>query len=199
MNYENCVIILAAGHSKRMGVCKFLLPMSNGISLIENIYQTYVDFEINQIILVTQGKYVDKLKEIFNKYDIETKYVINENPDYERFYSLQIGLKVASFNDYCFIQNADEPFIDKFTLQLIYENREKGDFVSPIYKNKGGHPILINKKTINELLACNLTSNLKNELLGKNRYNILVKNDLTAIDIDTPEDYRKQITNMITY
>ena len=192
MKYQNCVIILAAGHSKRMGVCKFLLPMSDGISFFENIYRTYNDFDINQVILVTQKKYVEELKNICSKYSVKTQFIINGNPDYERFYSLQLGLKVAFETDFCFIQNADEPFIDKSTLNLIYQNREKADFIVPTYNNKGGHPILVNKNTMIDLLSCDLSFNLKNELLHKKRYDVLVENEMICIDIDTPEEYFKQ-------
>lgn len=185
------VIILAAGNSDRMGQCKFLLPMANGLTFFENIIQTFSDFGILNIVVVTQAKYLNILQRKCIKNNVKSSFVVNNFPEHERFYSLQLGIKALGDSEFCFVHNADSPFIDRSTLDLLVSKKNEADFVCPVFNNKGGHPILLNKDTLNELLMKPMNSNLKDELIARSRLNVMVDSELVTVDIDTPDDYKK--------
>lgn len=184
-------IILAAGESSRMGQCKFLLPMSNGLSFYENIVKVFWEYGLKNIVVVTQKKHSKALENLSIKNDVIPRIVVNEKPEYERFFSLQLGINALEDVDYCFIHNSDSPFLDTETLELMNFNKEKADLICPEYKGKGGHPILVNKNVLRHILNSSIHSNLKEVLKSQKRLNVSIKNELLTVDIDTPEDYKK--------
>lgn len=184
-------ILLAAGNSERMGQCKFLLTVANGLTFFENIIQTFSNFGIKKIVVVTQSKYISILENLC--LDMETKptFVANDFPEFGRLYSLQLGIKALKNVEFSFIQNADSPFIDSETLKLLDLNKNKADYICPMFKAKGGHPVLVNNKTLKHILNSPKNSNLRDVLNSNSRWNVSVDNDLITVDIDTPEDYQK--------
>ena len=190
MNSRTGAIILAAGNSKRMGQCKFLLPMSNGKSFYENVVQTFLDHGIKDLVVVTQARYSMVLEDLSSQFETKPRLVINNYPEYERFYSLQLGIKALGNIDYCFVHNADSPFVDPASLKLLEQNKHKADYVCPVFNHKGGHPILMNRKTMKHILNSPMTAVLREELTGMTRLSVKVDNPFIAVDIDTPEDYK---------
>lgn len=190
---ENTVgaLILAAGNSSRMGKCKFLLPMSNGVTFIENIVQTFGDYGVKNIVIVSQTKYITDIERICNKLEVKPSFVANDSPEKERFYSLQLGIEVLKDCEFIFMHNADSPFVDLATLEELDKHKNKADYICPVYENRGGHPILVNKSTMEHLLSSPMDGNLKNELQTKQRLNVSVDNELITVDVDTPEEYNK--------
>lgn len=184
-------ILLAAGNSERMGQCKFLIPMANGLTFFENIIQTFSNYGIKKIVVVTQSRYMNVLENLCRNIETKPSFIANYFPEFGRFYSLQLGIKALKNIKFSFIQNADSPFIDLETLKLLDLNKNKADYICPMYKAKGGHPILVNNKTLKHLLGCPQDSNLRDELNTNTRWNVSVDNDLITLDIDTPEDYKK--------
>ncbi len=191
-------VILAAGNSSRMGKCKFLLPMFNGLTFIENIIQVFTDYGITNIVVVTQDKYISDLEDVCMSFSNKPFFVVNDSPENERFYSLQLGIKALQNSEYSFIHNADSPFIDLQTLELLSLNKNNADYICPVNDNKGGHPILINKSTMKYLLNSPMNANLKEVLSSKQKLNLLVDNKLITVDIDTPEEY-KNYFNLTTW
>lgn len=185
------VIILAAGDSSRMGQCKFLLPMHNGLSFYENIVKIFWEYGLKNIVVITQKKHVKALEDLSIKSDVKPRIVVNEQPENERFYSLQLGINALEDVEYCFIHNADVPFLDMETLELMNLNKEKANLICPEYKGKGGHPILVNKNVLRQVLNSPIDSNLKDVLKSQKRWNVSIENELLTVDIDTPEDYKK--------
>lgn len=194
MKRDTGVIILAAGHSNRMGECKFLLPMlqvslAPRLTFFETIVKTYTDFGITEIIVVTQPKHLKELQNLKVKNQFSIHFVLNNQPELERFYSLQLGIKHLVNAEYCFVQNADSPFVDVKTLELLYQNRGKADCISPLFQGKSGHPVMLNKNTLNLLSAANPDSNLKELLQNRRKFKVETENALISVDIDTPSDY----------
>ncbi len=194
MKTDVAVIILAAGHSNRMGECKFLLAMPHvslapRLSFFETIVKTYTDFGTAEIIVVTQPKHLKELQNLKVKNQFTIHFVLNNQPERERFYSLQLGIKHLVNAEYCFVQNADSPFVDTKSLDLLYQNRSKADCISPSFQGQSGHPVLLNKNTLNFLSTANSDSNLKDLLQNRSKYKVVTENALITVDIDTPADY----------
>lgn len=176
-------VILAAGKSTRMGRAKLFLPWNEKQSFFDKIYSEYLALGCQDIICVTNKENYGK---ILNK---KVTLVLNSHLDWERFYSLKIGLQSIK-NNHCFIQPIDNPFIDNETLTTIFANKNIADYIVPTFKKKGGHPILINKKLINYI--ANYPQNdahMRKVLQQFSRKNIAMNNDIVLKNIDTPEQY----------
>lgn len=185
---------MAAGNSSRMGQCKFLLKLPNGKTFLENILSQTEIFPFRKTIIVTQSRHLLSLQKLFSeKFPPGLKFVFNDFPEQERFYSLQLGIKAAANADFCFVHNADNPFISKETLHLLYQNRKRADYICPRFANRGGHPILLNKQTLSYILDCPQDSKLNDVLTQKLRLNIEMADDSICVDIDTPEEYQEQL------
>ena len=165
--------------------------MANELTFFENIVQTFSNFGIKKIVVVTQSKYLSVLENLCLGMETKPTFVSNDFPEFGRFYSLQLGIKALDNVEFSFIQNADSPFIDLETLKLLDLNKNKADYICPMFKAKGGHPILVNNKTLKLLLSGPQNSNLKDILNSNSRWNVSVENDLITVDIDTLEDYKK--------
>jgi len=190
------LILLAAGNSTRMGQCKYLLPLLNGKTFYENIVRSFFEFGIEKIIVVTQSKYSKELKSIFKDEEKQPYIIINHFPEKERFYSLQLGIKALDTSEYCFIHNADSPFVKQETLQQLAASKHSADYVCPVFKGKSGHPILVNKKTLHHLINCSEQNNLRDELKKLKRNNIEVRSNEIVVDIDTQDDYKNILASI---
>ena len=188
---KNCsVVILAAGYSSRMGQLKFALTLSDGTTFIERIVKQYLRFGCEEIVVVVNKEglnYLDKsnLKE-------ENNYLIalNEYPERERFYSLKTGLLKLKNPKHVFIQNVDNPFVNSKVLDALYINRAEADFVKPMFKNKGGHPILITNKIVKDIiLQKDYSIHLNNFLKSYLCKEVEVGDENILIDINTIDEY----------
>lgn len=186
---------MAAGNSTRMGRCKFLLTLQNGNSLLENILQQAEGFGFKKTIVVIQPENFESFKnKCANGRYAGVTFVMNSNPEFERFYSLKLGFEALGEDvDACFIHNADNPFLTPATLTALFEKRNISDVVCPRYGDKNGHPVLINKNTISYLRTCPDNSVLNIELQKRSKFIVGVNDELICADIDTPNDYKKLV------
>ena len=183
-------IILAAVNSTRMGECKCLLKMPDGMSFFEHIWRRFVAFGVRKVIVVTQAQYIGTLEEICHNSEIKPDFVKNEFPERERFYSLQLGIKSLGECDFAFITNADSPFVDLETLLALYRNKDQADYAVPVFESKGGHPILVNAKVLGGLSQEPENSMLNEALKKYTRCNVKVSNPLLLADINSPGEYQ---------
>ncbi len=196
MNYG--VIILAAGNSERMGYPKFTNIYDNNISFLENIIFSYKKLGINKIVVVINSenkKYIEK-----NNINLgDSKLIINKYPEKGRFYSIITGLKYFSDEKAIFLHNSDNPFAEKDVLEKLIENISNKNFVVPYYNQKGGHPILISKKIVDEIkIEKDESKNFKEVLKKFSKKIIVVNSNKILLNINTPEDYiifRKNISD----
>lgn len=188
-------IILAAGFSSRMGRSKAFLPFDKKISFAEKIIKEYSDFGCGKIIIVLNKK---DSEEISNHNFLNADVVINFFPEQGRLSSIKKGLDLLKNQKYIFLQNIDNPFVNQQILEQIYNNRAENSYVSPIFNNKGGHPILIHQNIIAEIQTqFTKNQNLKKILQPFVRKNVLMRNDTVLININTFEEYQKHINLMI--
>jgi len=145
MKKDVSVIILTAGKSSRMGQPKMLLKLKNGLSFIENLLIQYTHFGCEDLIVVVNKENLQLLKKSMLSEKYSFTMVLNHHPEKERFYSIQCGLRDIKDSEFVFIHNVDNPFADQELLAQLYEKRNEADYVKPVFKNRGGHPILISR------------------------------------------------------
>ena len=136
---DTAAIILAAGMSKRMNSPKALLPFDARHTFIEKISSSYFDWGCSEIIVIVNIKTASLVRQLESMPALVT-LIINEHPEFERFYSLKLGLSAVKRSEYCFFQNVDNPFIDDTILDLLYASRSPDTYVSPVFEEKEAIP-----------------------------------------------------------
>ena len=184
-------IILSAGLSSRMGTHKALLQYDNKHSFITKIIEIYKEAGINKIHVISNP---DLAK---NLYIENVNIIINDKPEYERFYSVKLGCANLNHGSiFCFIQNCDNPFLKIDLINQLLENISDADYAVPVFYDRGGHPILIGKKIIDHIKSLSfLQNNLREVLSSFNIKKIDVDDENVLLNINTLEEYNKYFLN----
>ena len=187
----NCsAIILAAGISKRMGKPKLMLQLDNNTTFLENIANKYKEFGCSKIIIVLNNEGIDLVKHLNIKLASQTILVLNNHLELGRFYSIYLGAEQVS-SDYVFIQNIDNPHAQFEVLSQLYKNKVSNGYVIPVRKGRGGHPVLISRKIINNILDENkFDHNFKKYLKQFSKNEVEIIEDSILLNINTPTDYK---------
>jgi len=191
--HQVAVVILAAGESSRMNTPKPFLRFDDNRIFIEKIIDEYSQFGCSRIVVTINKKHTEWISYIAAKSSSDSiVFIENNHPEYERFYSVKIGLQNIDDAESCFIHNVDNPFIDRKILDNIFEFKSDGEYVVPSYQDKGGHPILLNREAINKIISeTNNSVNLKDILSSLKRINCDSESDKVLININTQDDYEK--------
>jgi CTP:molybdopterin cytidylyltransferase MocA len=173
-----------------MGTMKFALKLAKKISFLESIVNQYAEFGCEEISVVINKEGKKYLEENPMSFNHKVDFIINDHPEYERFFSLKTGLSFLKESKFVFIHNSDNPFANNLILEKLYEIRLSADWVKPVFKGRGGHPILISSivvRGINRELNYNIHLNdfledYSNELVEVNDEKILV-------NVNTKQDF----------
>lgn len=185
--HDTGVVILAAGESRRMKSPKPFLMFDSERRFIDKIIDEYKDLGIIHIVVVVNKSIVELLKP---KDDI--LICINEHLEYERYYSIKLGLEKIGKCDFCFIQNIDNPFVNQLILNKLYGNKINSGCTIPVYNDKGGHPVLLSVEVINKILtAKEMNLNFKDVLNEFPNKRIEVEDESILININSIEEYQK--------
>jgi molybdenum cofactor cytidylyltransferase len=187
-------LVLGAGESKRMGKPKLLLPFGDKTiieHIVDNIEQSKADK-----ILVVLGSHRE---EILSKMaDRPVVTVINYRYREGMLSSIQAGFEaLPQETSAALVCLGDQPliFFSVFDdLIEAYEKTRKG-IVLPVYKKRRGHPILIDMKHKQEILALSPDIGLRTLVHNHPQDVQEVEVDTPQIlkDIDYPEDYQSQL------
>jgi xanthine/CO dehydrogenase XdhC/CoxF family maturation factor/CTP:molybdopterin cytidylyltransferase MocA len=187
-------IILAAGESRRMGSPKLLLPYLDK-TIIEKVIEQVLQSEVKHIIVVL-GSEKDKIRNQIRDYPV----IIAENPDYQNgmLSSIQTGLRaLPDDTDAVMLLLGDQPMVTGPVIDQLtdtYRHSDKGIFIA-VHKEKRGHPIIIKIKYRKEIEQLTFKNSM-HDFTRKFAQDILeVETGTQDIlrDIDTPEDYHKEI------
>lgn len=180
-------VILAAGKSSRMtGDSKMTMDL-NGRSVIERSIDSLSPF-CSRIIVVT-GFHVEAVM-VSAGHCREVVFV--HNPDCEKgmFSSLRMGLRHTD-GERVLILPGDCPFITHEVCEKLLQG--KRDIVLPAYQGKKGHPVLLSRRAVEDLLADDRCQSLR-EYISTNKAEIIAVDRPEILwDIDTPEDYAKAV------
>ena len=194
MKNNRSVIILAGGNSDRIGYPKPFL-IYNGKSFLQTIVEIYSSAGVKKIFVVLNKKICNSDWEMHLK-PIRPLTTIIENPHSElgRAYSLKLALEKMNGIDFCFIQNADQPFVTKKIIELLWQNRFASGYTSPAFKGKAGHPVLISKLIIEKLRSeVSYDFNVRHILYQFPVKMVEAGNEKILWNINTKQDYEKYI------
>ena len=189
------VIILAGGKSARMYYPKPYLNF-DGRTFAAKISDTYKLAGVDKIILVLNAEYSEgKWEHLFEKHLSKFTLVKNKNPELGRFHSLKLGLKEILDDEFCFIQNIDNPFISEEVIDSLWEKRNPVGYSSPVFQGQGGHPVLLSQYVTLQIDKMEDGDfSLKEILNAFPKNEVEMNDDLVLINMNTPEEYLELIT-----
>ena len=192
MKNRSSAILLAAGKSERMGMPKFTLKFDANKIFLEEIADRFVEFGCEEIIIVMNRSGSELLDELKIWLHETVTVVINPHPESGRFSSIKIGLSSLLNRNNVFIHNIDNPFVDIRVLELLLNGIEQTDYCVPVYKNRGGHPILISEKVAGAIQKCSQDNlNLKEYLKAFEKHTVETNDPNILININTIEEYKE--------
>ncbi len=192
-NPKNCsVLVLAAGRSERMGSPKHLLRYDDNHTFLEYIVEQYRGFGCGQVVVVINEEAVVLFKTGIPEKLKDVVFVINRHPEWERFYSVQLGLQKLSGASHVFLHNVDNPYASQDVLQSLIDKNDAGDYVVPYYKGRGGHPVLLNPAVVQAIVGeQNPRRNLKDLLADFSKVTVAVNDENVLLNINTDEQYQQ--------
>lgn len=183
-------IILAAGFSSRAGAFKMELPFGQK-KLLEIAVETMKNW-CSRIIVVA-GYQPERIKTIALPYPF---VLVAVNNDFQRgmFSSVQEGVRHLE-GDAFFMTPGDYPFITPRVYRILTNAMEtvsrETDIFIPTFNGRKGHPVLMKKRMVNEILDEPVDSMLKTVINRNTFAPVEVGEEGILIDVDTPEDYEK--------
>ncbi len=176
-----------------MGSFKPLLSYDNERTFIEKIIDEFLDFGCSEIVVVVNEEiYNNAWDKVLSKLDSKVNVIINDKLEFERFYSIKLGLTELKNKKNCFIHNCDNPFVNQEILRSVFENKIPDGYVSPSFDKQGGHPVLISEPIINSIInSAKNDANFKDVInsFPCKRININIKDILT--NINTVSEYQQ--------
>jgi molybdenum cofactor cytidylyltransferase len=184
-------IILAAGRSERMGAFKPLLPFGSQ-TVIDSCIKLLYDGGVATIIAVLgQDQRAEELKHHLK--DSGVSFAINPHQSSEMSASIACGVReLPESSKAVIITPADHPAVPAEVVeQLINEWQRGARLVMPIWKGRGGHPVLIDLSFREQLLGLDPDRGLK-ALFDEHQdqlRRLSVNSNYIARDMDTWDDY----------
>jgi molybdenum cofactor cytidylyltransferase len=113
--------------------------------------------------------------------------------------SLQKGIRsLAAEADAVMVWPVDQPLITADTVQRLVQSfqREEHALTVPVYRGRKGHPVIYRKQVMQSALSLDSwqTGKELQSMYSNDRMLVDVEDPAILIDIDTPEEYSKYIT-----
>ena len=183
-------VIVAAGMSSRMGEFKALKNIFDRPVIIHMI-EKFKIAGVKKIVIVT-GNHASALEEALKEVK-DLQYVFNKAyKTSDMFTSAKLGL--STLQGKCtrfFFTPVDAPAFSVSTLKALLEVKE--GIIKPRYKEKGGHPILIDEKLIYRLMdyqgACGMKGAL--ETCKESIKEVEVEDEGILFNTNTQEDFER--------
>ena len=160
---KTAAIVLAAGKSERMGQNKLLLRL-NDTTVIDTILDAVAAADIDETVVVL-GHKPEQIIEVTQARREAIKTLINKDFERGMISSFQKGIKMLPPVDAAFLILGDEPILDNNFLNAMIQHMENSRgralLVSPIYKGKKGHPLLVHRQLFREILDLKKTDTMR--------------------------------------
>ena len=190
-------VILAAGHSSRMGRPKALLPHRDGAT-------TFVRHAITEItsaglpIVLVVGRRADVAleREVVAS---GARFVTNEQPDRGQLSSLHAALDVLRRDepaaDAVLVMPVDVPLVTAQTLRTVIgaARATRSRIVRAVHRGVHGHPVIFKRVLFDELRGADPTLGAKVVVRADPHRVLDVEVDDHGVveDVDTPDDYER--------
>ena len=184
-------VILAAGHSRRMGQPKLLMPY-RGEALIRWPTQAAVGAGLYPVVVL--GAYAEKVRDVLS--DLPVHFVPNPEWESGQSTSVKVGIRALPLEvEGALFLLGDQPGVSvDLLLGLVgLFEQHSGQIIAPMTAGKQGNPVLFGRSLFPELLT--LTGDAGGRQLFSTHPVVHLPWDIPEqfLDIDTPEDYEHLI------
>jgi molybdenum cofactor cytidylyltransferase len=186
-------LILAAGESSRMGKDKALLTYQ-GQTFLESLVGRLRKAGIEHMAVVL-GHHAEEIQRVVKLEGVEI--VVNRDYRQGQTSSLQTGLREleGANPDAVVFCPVDHPAFSAATVRKLIEAFERSHppAAIPVFQGKRGHPVLIDRRMIKELLALPADRGANTVMHGHRDATAFVEVEDPGIllDVDDPETYLK--------
>jgi molybdenum cofactor cytidylyltransferase len=186
-------IVLAAGRSRRMRTQKLLLPWA-GQTVIGHIVDQVLAAGINHVLVVVGA---DREAISHALVDRRVTLVNNPAPDAEMLGSVRCGLRALPPEcEAAMVVLGDQPGIQSTLIATLITKYQqtKAEIITPIYKEKGGHPLIISSRYFDEVLHSFDGIGLHGLLTAHaDAIHRVWDASSLLLDIDYPSDYQRAL------
>ena len=191
-------IVPAAGQSRRMGVPKQLLPFA-GTTVIGHIVDQLLESHVDEVYVVA-GHAADEIRRAVSNRPVR----IVANPEYERtdmLASIRCGMRaLPKACRAIVVARGDQPAITPHLIDAMIESfatSGKG-IVVPVHDGKRGHPLLLDARYGQEILAGYDQVGLRGLLAAHadDIFGLAVPTSAILSDMDYPEDYQRELARL---
>ncbi|EPZ52906.1 NTP transferase domain-containing protein [Alicyclobacillus acidoterrestris] len=188
-----CVVVLAAGLSRRMGYPKQLLLSSNGMPLVRCVAETALASVADTVFVVVPPK-GSGVEAALEGLPVRTL----ENPLAHEGLSTSLHVAVREMvrvnADAIVILLGDQPGISLDSIDGVIDAfvRHGKRFVQVKYRDGYGHPVLFSRALFPELMNCKGDEGGRQVVARHREERFAVPMEtVSPPDIDTPEDYQR--------
>jgi len=158
--FRAVAVVTAAGSAERFGGKK-LLASIDGEPLLDHTIRSLLEGGVTEVIVVVGADARRELERDVNAMnDPRVRPVENPDPSCGMFSSIQAGVATAN-GDALVVLPGDMPYVKPETVRaVIAKFRERSAIVSPRYRGKRGHPVVMPLSLRDEIAATSPTANL---------------------------------------
>jgi molybdenum cofactor cytidylyltransferase len=191
--FRAVAVVTAAGSAERFGGKKLLAPIA-GEPLLDHTIRSLLEGGVAEVVVVVGTDNRRELaRDVSAMNDSRVRPVENPDPSRGMFSSIQIGVATAT-GDALVVLPGDMPYVRAETVRaVIAKYRERPAIVSPRYKGKRGHPVVLPPSLHDEIAATAPTANL-HEVIKQHpdeRVDLDVDDAGVVRDVDTPADLER--------
>lgn len=188
-------VIPAAGHSRRMGRPKLLLPLG-GMTVIARLLKVLKDSQVSHPAVVVRKDDTDLIREVQNA----GGWAIKPNADPpEMRQSVEIALEEIrgrfspSQEDGWMLIPADHPVLSNDVVEKLVQAWQKtsAEILVPVCNGRRGHPTIFSWRLVDQISTIPEDAGL-NWLVHSGEVSIeevIVDDPAIFTDLDTPDDY----------
>jgi CTP:molybdopterin cytidylyltransferase MocA len=136
---SSATVVLAAGHSRRMGTCKALLPFG-GTSALRLVVRAHLAAGVPDVLVVCREDHA------FDRAlaGLPARRVVTPHDQADMATSIRVGL-AASAADHVLVHPVDIPLVRARTLVALHRHARETDapVVVPIHAGRAGHPVVL--------------------------------------------------------
>ena len=180
-------ILLAAGHSKRMGEGKLLLPF-RGEALLIHALKGALEGS-SKVIVVTSRETCELIAPFKEEYGEKILVVPNNHSEWGQFYSTQLGVAHLSGETPFFLALGDLPLIRGEHYRLLQNVLLNWEGVRPFHQGNPGHPVLCVPHIARAIREAPRGATVHSLLEEREIYHYVSDDEAWVIDVDTPQAY----------
>jgi molybdenum cofactor cytidylyltransferase len=183
-------VVTAAGSAERFGGKKLLTPIE-GEPLLDHTIRALLEGGVAEVIVVVgrDGR-AELERDVNSMLDPRVRPVENPDPSRGMFSSIQEGVAQAQ-GDMILVMPGDMPFVSPETVRAVIAAYErKPAIVSPRYRGKRGHPVVLPASLRDEIRAADRHATLHDVIHAHTdmRIDVDVEDAGIVRDVDRPED-----------